>query len=40
MLQKPMYEIPFDAFDDENGIEDIYLDDFDAKVIKELEDEK
>lgn len=35
-----MYEIPIDAFDDEDGIEDIYPDDFDEKVVKELEKEQ
>lgn len=39
-IPEPMYEIPFDAYDDEDGIEDIYPDDFDAKVVKELEEEK
>ena len=39
-IPEPMYELPFDAFDDEDGIEDIYPDDFDAKVVKELEEEK
>ncbi len=39
-LPQFMYELPWDAFDDEDGIEDIYPDDFDEKVMAELEEEK
>ncbi len=39
-IPEPMYELPWDAFDDEDGIEDIYPDDFDEKVMAELEEEK
>ena len=32
-----MFELPIDAFDDEEGIEDIYPDDFDKKVMEMVE---
>lgn len=34
---EPIYELPVDAFDDEEGIEDIYPDGFDDNVIAEVE---
>lgn len=36
-LPIPIYELPIDAFDDEDGIDDIYPDDFDEKVMEGLE---
>ena len=35
--REPMFELPIDAFDDEEGIEDIYPDDFDKKVMEIVE---
>lgn len=35
----PIYELPIDAFDDEDGIDDIYSDDFDEKVMEGLDEE-
>lgn len=36
-IPEPIYELPIDAFDDEDGIDDIYPDDFDEKVMEGLE---
>ena len=35
--REPIIELPVDAFDDEDGIEDIYPDDFDDNVMAEVE---